>query len=575
MIGSSSGIDQDSHLASDHTFASDQWVGMNPYNQMPMSNYGNEYYMTSVTHGLPSESINAGHMGPPPVPQQIHHQQSQHYASQLPHLMIPTQQSTPPVSWPSLRTNPSQTYSSPPVPIPPPSVTQPLKQQPKLPSITTSTPRKTLTNEDRRRMCQFAEDNPKVKQNEIGLKFGVERSTVSKVLRKKDQYLNQDDRSSSPIKKPKGKNAGELERTLVNWARNQQKKGVVVTDEELETQARAFFAGTGSSENPVKIITRSWLEKFKQKNGMGPGKLIRRASETAIPDNTQLSADSPILSASQTPGGISPASPVGQSSPAIVSATPSKEGNDTSGAFADFESGQYKHNQSSTSLHSAVTDPSSSFSGSAFSPASQFTFSPDPNSGLFEPNRMSLEASNFQRPRSQTFPTLDIEFAQQQPSEPPTPKYSASTTAPSSALESPAHEIAAPTFGMDATISPTLHHSRSSSSLGGRSTNTPILPSAVASSPGSPTQDDARRAADTLLSFMQHMPTGLVNHDEYAAILRLTEKLRLHQQHQSFKATVPTGMGGLSRIPEGDTEMSSIAPHLMKHELKDDAMITG
>lgn len=400
-------------------------------------------------------------------------------------------------------------------------------------------------------------------------------STVSKVLRKKDQYLHQDDRSASPVKRPKGKNAGELERTLVNWARNQQKKGVVVSDEELESQARAFFAGTGSSENPLKIITRSWLEKFKQKNGMGPGKLVRRASETAIPDSSQFSTDSPIMSASQTPGGISPASPVGQSSPPVLSATHSSDGKEVGSAFAEFQS-SYKHSQSSTSLSSAITDPpSSTFSGSAFSPTSQFTFSPDPNSGLFEGGRIPLEASNFQRPRSQTFPTLDLEFSQQ--SEPPTPKYSASATAPSSALDSPAHELAAPTFGLDANISPTLHHSRSSSSLGGRSTTTPILSSAVVSSPSSPTQEDARRAADTLLQFMQHMPSGMVNNDEYTAIVRLTEKLRLHQQqHQPFKAiSVSGGMGGLSRIPEGDTEMSILSTNMMKHEAKDETAMAG
>lgn len=345
-----------------------------------------------------------------------------------------------------------------------------------------------------------------------------------------------------------------------------------MNDEELETQARAFFAGTGSSESPAKIINRNWLEKFKQKNGLGPGKLIRRASETAIPDSAKLSTESPILSASQTPAGVSPSSPVGPASPAAVSATPSIEGKDTVAGFAGFESSQYKHSRSTTSLNSAVTDPpSSTFSADAFSPTSQFTFSPDPNSGMFDQRRLPLENSAFQRPRSQTFPTLDIEFAQQQSSEPPTPKYSASTTAPSSALESPAHEMSAQAFGMDSTLSPVLHHSRSSSSLGGRSTNTPILPNSAVSSPSSPTQEDARRAADTLLNFMQGR--GLMNSDEFATIMRLTEKLRLHQQqHQVFKPLMPTGMGGLTRIPEGDAEMSNIATHIMS---KDEAMMTG
>lgn len=542
-----------------------------------MSGYGSDYFISAATHGLPSESLNSNRMAPPPIPHQLQqsqhqHHTNQHYANQVPHqLMIPGQVSTPQVSWPSLRTNPSQNYANPPVRIPPqaPPIA---KQQPKLPSITTSTPRKTLTNEDRRRMCQYAEDHPKVKQTEIGLKFGVERSTVSKVLRKKDLYLNQDDRASSPVKKPKGKNAGELERTLQTWIRNQQRKGVVVNDEELECQARLLFAGTGTSESPEKVINRNWLDKFKQKNGLGPGKLLRRASETAIPDSVKRSTESPILSAAQTPGGASPVSPEGPTSPPVVSATPSNEEQDALAVFSGFEGNHYKHSQSNASLNSAITDPSSStFSAGAFSPTSQFTFSPDPNSGMFDQRRLPLEASAFHRPRSQTFPSLDIEFMQQQSSEPPTPKYSASTTAPSSALESPAHELAAQPFSVDSTIAPILHHSRSNSSLGGRSTNTPILPSAGVSSPSSPTQEDARRAADTLVNFMQGH--GLMTNDEFVTIMRLTEKLKLHQQqHQVFKTILPAGMGGLPRIPEVNSEMSNIATHMIG---KDEPMMSG
>lgn len=576
---SSSGMDQDSHLAMDSSYPNDHWNSMNPYSQISISPSGGEYYMPSSYHGLPSESINSSHMAPPPIPHQLqppHHQQHHqggHYTNPMPHqLLIHSQNTASQVSWPSLRTNPSQTYGNAPIRIPP-RATPPLKQQPKLPSLTTSTPRKTLTNEDRRRMCQYAEDHPNVKQTEIGLKFGVERSTVSKVLRKKDQYLNQDDRAGSPVKKPnKGKNAGELERTLLNWARNQVRKGVLVSDEELEKQAKAFFAVTGSSDDPAKMINKNWLEKFKQKNGLGRGKQIRRASETAIPDDAKLSTESPIISASQTPGGVSPVSPIESGTPPVVSATPSNEGMDRSTGFSGFDSIQYKHSQNASTIDGAIADPASaSFSAGAFSPNSQFTFSPDPNSGLFDPQRLPMEADAFHRPRSQTFPTLDIEFVQQQSSEPPTPKYSASTTAPSSALDSPAHEISAHPFGVDSTISPILHHSRSSSSLGGRSTHTPILPSTAVSSPSSPTQEDARRAADTLLNFMQGH--GLTNSDEFATIMRLTEKLRIHQQqHQTFKPLLPAGMmGGLTRIPEGDAEMSNNAAHMVK----DEAMMTG
>lgn len=123
----------------------------------------------------------------------------------------------------------------------------------------------------------------------------------------------------------------------------------------------------------------------------------------------------------------------------------------------------------------------------------------------------------------------------------------------------------------------------------------------------SPSQEEARRACDTLLSFIQHLPagaSGLVDHNEYLTVVRLTERLRLQSQYnlqQQAKVAaaaaagpgsagaspggldhvgrsgpvglglsvspqqqplppLPSVMGGLSRIPEGDYEMPNAPP---------------
>lgn len=383
------------------------------------------------------------------------------------------------------------------------------------------------------------------------------------------------------MKKTKGKSPPDIERALANWVRGQQKKGVVVSDTQMEEKARVFCTG---SDSPLKTITASWIEKFKQKHNIGPGKLIRRASETAIPDNARLDTGSPLLSATHTPGGISPASPTNQTaSPQISSVSEKSEVKESiSNGFMDFETNGYRHphSQSSTSLSSAVTDPpSSTFSAGAFSPSSQFNFSPDPNTGMFsDRNQMPPGASGFQRPRSQTVPDLGhLEYLNQsQPSEPLTPKYSQAGTAPSSALESPAHEMSGSSFsGLDSAISPPtqLHHVSSNSSLAGRSScsgTAGVSGTSMGSSPSSPTQEDARRAADTLLSFMQQIKsTGLVDQNDFLIVLGLTEKLRLQpqQQHGGPQANSATqGLGGLSRIPEGDTEMTTIPSPMVKNE---------
>lgn len=396
----------------------------------------------------------------------------------------------------------------------------------------------------------------------------VVASTVSKVLRNKDKYLNSEERSSSPVKRTgKGKGAN-VEKALANYLQKAKKNGIVVTREALKERALAFTS-LASGDSLLEFTSSSWLDKFMSKHGIGSSRLIRRASETNIPDSMRASG-SPSLAPSQPHSAISPASPSAHLSPSPLSANKSDEEKENLNSFMGFAAdGAYRHtnSQSAASLSSAFTDAATpSFSGSAISPTASFNFSPDANVGAFlsgdRGGHLPPHAgAGFQRPRSQTFPTLDLEYMNQsQPTEPATPKYHVPSTAPSSALESSGN---GPSFSFDQAVSPPqLRHSSSNSSIT-RSATTPLTCSAVGSSPGSPTQEDARRAADTLLSFITSA-SGFVDQNEYMAVVRLTEKLRLHQT-QLAKAAAH-GMGGLSRIPEGDSEMPNAPPGMMKVE---------
>jgi hypothetical protein len=374
----------------------------------------------------------------------------------------------------------------------------------------------------------------------------------------KEKYLFPEDRSLSPVKRTKGK-FPDVEKTLSVWVKNQHKKGLATSDAAITEQAQRFATSVNNNnetlnETLLKLASANWLEKFKQKNGIGTGKLTRRASETNIPDRNSLNSDGP--STSQTPNGISPTSPSSLASPSSLSVTKSDDEVKADGInyFAQ-NNGDYSHSNShsTTSLSSAFTDTAPSpFSGGPTSPTTSFTFSPETNSASWMPSQQSRlppTGSNFQRPRSQTFPMLgnDPAFISPQTSEPLTPKY-LPITAPPSALDSPMHEMAPP-FGMDSAISPQLHHSSSNGSMGPPSSTTPIsgLQSPPGSSaPNSPTPEDARRALDTLLNYFQQAPNGLVDQNEYLTVLKLTEKLRL-QSH----APLP---GGLHRIAEQDCE---------------------
>ncbi|KAI0647752.1 hypothetical protein C8Q79DRAFT_528674 [Trametes meyenii] len=47
-----------------------------------------------------------------------------------------------------------------------------------------------LYNTDRREICAFAREHPGVKQEDIAIRFRVERSTVSKILKQKARWLS-------------------------------------------------------------------------------------------------------------------------------------------------------------------------------------------------------------------------------------------------------------------------------------------------------------------------------------------------------------------------------------------------
>ncbi|KAJ4860394.1 tc5 transposase DNA-binding domain-containing protein [Trichoderma breve] len=492
-------------------YSSDHWASISPYSQSPYGNSPlNEYGATFggfISHGLPSESLNRM---PPPIQPSI----------------------PPPSTHQLIQPAPLMgSYSAPPLSIAPASSLPPVDPSPR-PPVHHEKARKTLSAEQKRAMCQYHEDNPGTRQADIGAKFGVERSTVSKVLRHKDQYLKQDpEPDSSALKRLKGKHP-DFDRTLSNYVRRQQQRGFEVKDEEIIEQARLFARASGSQDRGLTNINSNWLLKFKQKHAI------------------------PRFTGDKTNPTVSPVSPTQQLSP--LSASRSDE--DLQAEAHDF-SFRYGHagSHSSTSLASDLRDPSVSFPGDTISPTAPFHFSPDPNIGAFQ-NSLHIQpaAPDFQQhrgKRSNTFPSLNIDCVNQDISAGPlTPRHPSAVTS-ASTLESPTNDIRNTPFTLDSTVSspPALRRSSSNSSIAARSnnpsTNTSSVSSTTAdSSPTSPTPEDARRAAETLLNYLHSMtPNGPFDKSDYATIVQLTKKLQLHQ-HQTTRPSI----GGLSRIPEGD-----------------------
>lgn len=335
-------------------------------------------------------------------------------------------------------------------------------------------------------------------------------------------------------------------------------------------QARLFAHASGNQDAILGSLTSSWLQKFKQKHGVGTSRLLRRASETNIPDSTRGSGHN-MTKNGTTSNEISPASPTQPLSPLSGSRSDEELQREHSLDF-DFAYRQ-QHSQSTTSLASEVRDNTgSSFSGGTLSPTGTFNFSPDPNVGGFQPLGMRAEMPpDFHREkRSNTFPSIDINYANQHgpTTEPMTPQLPPPPTGPSSSLDSPTHDVQSGPFAINTSLTspPALRRTSSNSSIAARSSNMSMTAGAsmtpVESSPVSPSQEDARRAANTLLSYLQNMSSNsqVFQKSDYQAIIQLTKKLEIHQ-HQSNRPSA----GGLSRIPEGDAEMTaSPGPAMMQ-----------
>ncbi|EEQ83739.2 uncharacterized protein BDCG_00544 [Blastomyces dermatitidis ER-3] len=501
----------------DHDFTAPQWVDMG-------GGYGQSQ------HQSPINEFNGFTYGSSPVmPVEPSYSMSipQPYTSQQ---LLPL---STPSQWPSMLTTQS---TFPPVPLPP----MPMPSMPSLhpihtaPITTAPTPRRTLTDNDRRRMCEYHERHPHVKQTEIGALFGVERSTVSKVLRQKEKYLCPDDGSRSPIKKSKGK-FPDIERALSNWVRNHLRQGGQLNDEMIKEKAIFFASTVGGPENHQKILNSNWLEKFKQKNYLRSSQSrkgsIDTINELDSPGNGQANASS------QTPNGISPLSPNGTTTPSPLSpkqkSSIKKESIDGAlpGYGAEFR--QHSHSQSTNSLDrklslsaSAASSGPIIFSENPFIPESQLRVEQD-------------SVNNSSRPRSQTFPIAVTE---------PGPVANGSSdhvspknvfqpsTSPSVADED--HANTRPS----SSESPLMQRNRSNPEIKTNSMQPPPPPQSTTASPvspSSPTHDEARRALELVLNYFNSQPTGLVAQD-YVTIGKLMQKLELAQSQTA----------GLHRIDE-------------------------
>ncbi|KAJ6144430.1 hypothetical protein N7470_008325 [Penicillium chermesinum] len=496
-------METESHPAPESEFSHSPWLEMG--------------HFTSPQHSPPVPEYNGFEFGHPPIMTV-----DASYGMSLPPPYASMPLPMPTHSWPSLLTQQSPFHEN---GIPP---TPPLPQ-----SVSPSAP----VPPDRRQMCLYHQEHQTAKQTDIGALFGVERSTVSKVLRQKDKYLNPEDGSRSPIKRAKGK-VPDIEKALSNWLRNYQGKGLPINDEMIREKALFFASNCGCPDGKQKVLTAAWLEKFKQRNGL-LGAKARKGSLDARRGSGSISPTHIITDhangARQSPSRRSSVSPQnGIGSP--ISPTHSDGGGkrdlpELAGGY------QQIHTKSTTPLDTGSTgmvSPTSTLvSESPFTPTSQ---------------TRALSGSNLSRPRSQTFPLVPID---------PT----LVTADDSMDHQSDNHNVAileSPLeFGdedshvaKDNDPRKFIKRNRSNPEIKSKSMQPPasVTKSSVSSpvlGPGSPTQDEARHAFETVIKYFERQPTSLTA-QEYMTMGKLMERLELAKNQQNAVGA------GLPRIDEHD-----------------------
>ena len=564
------------------------------YQSSPPSQWGHSPHIYPHSHhGTPAQEYSGFNFGTPQLPME-----SGTFSSNIQHRPMPPQlQPLIMPQWPSMLSSQSHATTYQPMFPQPVQPIQPMSIGPLQTPVSatsgrsTSTPRKTLTDSDRKRMCQYAEDHPNSKQTEIGGTFSRANSLVLSLTRNSylwcrakvsafrnhtnqalfnvalvlcqrfcDKRRNTSLRMREAVLPQSAQRPARLtlsvrlpfgQRIRYDCKRDstftgakglaQEKKGFPLSDDVIRDKARAFTATTTTPENQL-VLSASWIEKFKLKNNL-MGARSRKGS--LAPDD--IEGASAAASSSHTPSGTSPVSPPGIGSPGLHSIE-SQESlkNESPDSYVDFGRHGPFHSQSTNSLNSAFTDTApSSFSPGPLSPTSPF-FTPDSGTApspfvpplTARPILPATTANNSQRPRSQTFPLLDQYMSGS--ADAPTPKYVTSTM-----LDSPMEEPPDPLINIAEVVRGTHPEDRPHTVTPSETMRPPPLPAHILSgdrkrevTPATSSSslhswtspEEAHRALEVVMSFIEQQPNGFLDFQESMHIGKLMEKLRLQSR---------------------------------------------
>ena len=121
-----------------------------------------------------------------------------------------------------------------------------------------------LTLKSKQEMCQQKQANPSLTIDQLAERYGCDRSTVSKILKTKTEWvLMQLTQSQAKKKANQLVKFEELEIALTIWMQQVLLKNTILTDKLMQLQAKKFARLLNISENDFKA-SNGWLDKFKK-----------------------------------------------------------------------------------------------------------------------------------------------------------------------------------------------------------------------------------------------------------------------------------------------------------------------
>ncbi|TFY68822.1 hypothetical protein EVG20_g3397 [Dentipellis fragilis] len=127
-----------------------------------------------------------------------------------------------------------------------------------------------LFNVDRKAICVFHKENPTMRQEDIAARYGVERSTISKILKQKTKWMNVPEGEELRVAKHRPSKFPEIESELANWLLECHETKTILSDSNIRAKAKQVSKALQIPDDKFKASS-GWVENFKHRHGIKRG----------------------------------------------------------------------------------------------------------------------------------------------------------------------------------------------------------------------------------------------------------------------------------------------------------------